>query len=180
MKLVHLLHHWWHLRPTRHWHQHVKINELNVPNSKVCHPDMCIYILLFPTFNFSILMHMPIIATEINILLQICWMVKEPPLGSALSAAWLCSWHPCCRWEQPIEQTWQWWWALIESNRIVEYYYCLQLADTLKYILKNIFICIIKNYVVIKEKVHEDNTMAVWPLGATTNMIMYNNGKITR
>jgi hypothetical protein len=35
-------------------------------------------------------------------------------------------------------------WELTEANGIFEYYHYLQLADTLKYIIKGIFICIIK------------------------------------
>jgi len=42
-------------------------------------------------------------------------------------------------------------------NRIFEYYHYLQLADTLKYILKDIY-AILANNVVIKENVHEKYT----------------------
>jgi len=104
---------------------------------------VCIHTPL-PLFRFSILMHLPSIASVIQIWVQICWLMKKHPLVCTLSAPWWWSWHPFCRQEQPSEQTWQWWWALIERNWILEYYYYVQLADTLKYILKDIFIFIIK------------------------------------
>jgi len=109
-----------HLRPECHLCHLVIMRERQVPKSKLCHPDMCINILPFPTINFSILIHMPRIASTIKIFVQICQLMKEHPLVSTLSAAWKCSWQPFCRWEHPIEQTWQWWQALIERNRIFE------------------------------------------------------------
>jgi len=48
------------------------LRQLTYPKSKVCHPHMCIYILLFPGLNFSILMYMPRIASAIKISIQIC------------------------------------------------------------------------------------------------------------
>jgi len=74
------------------------MREFTPPESKVCHLDRCIYILLFQMLNLSILMRMRRIASAIKSSIQICWLMKE---------------HS-------------------------------QLADTLMYILKDIFICIIK------------------------------------
>jgi hypothetical protein len=48
---------------------------------------------------------------------------------------------------------------LIEMNGSFEYYHHLQLADPLKYILKDIFIYTIKNNVVINENIHEKDRM---------------------
>jgi len=133
-----------HLRPERHLRHMGIMSVLQVLKWKVCHPDMCIYILLFPALNFSILMHMATMASMIQILCDISWLMKEDPQVSTLSAAWKCSWHLFCRREHPIERTWQWRCTKIERNGIFEYYYYLLLADTLKYILKNIFVQIIK------------------------------------
>jgi len=47
-------------------------------------------------------------------------------------------------------------------------YYNLQLADTLQYILKDIFYLFLKNNVVMKVKVHEDGTKA-----ARTPLLIY-------
>jgi len=144
---VHLHRNQHHVRPELHLrqlHHLVILHELQVPKSKVCHPDMGIYILSFPTLNVSILMHMPRIASAIKILFQICWVMKEHPLVSTLFTAWKCSRHPLGRHEQPIERTWQQWWPLIQRTWIIGYYYYLQLADTLKNNLKDIFVSIIK------------------------------------
>ena len=109
-----------HIRPEHCLCHLVTMTELTCPKLKVWHPDMCISILLFPARNFSIMMYMPRIASAIKILIQICWLIKEHPLVCTLSAVWYCSWHPFCRWQQPIEGTWQWRWALIEWNRFLE------------------------------------------------------------
>jgi len=66
----------------------VTMRQLMYPKSNVCHLDMCIYIHLFPVLNFSIMMHMPRIARVIMMSIQICWLMKEHPLVSRLSAAW--------------------------------------------------------------------------------------------
>jgi len=95
---IHLKCHFFHL---------VTLRQITYPKSKVCHPDICIYILLFPVLNVQILMHMPKIASVIKILIQICWLMKGHPQVSPLSAAWYCSWHQFCRQQQLIEQTWQ-------------------------------------------------------------------------
>jgi len=76
------------IRPQRHLCQLVKLSEPTYPKSMVCHPDMLIYKLIFPAPNSSILMNMPRIASAINILIQICWLMTEHPLVSTLSAAW--------------------------------------------------------------------------------------------
>jgi len=91
----------------------VTIMERTLLKSKLCHPDMCIYILLFPALDSSILMRMPRIASAIQIWIQICWLRKEHPMISTQSAAWWCSWHPFCNRTQPIQRTWLWnehWW----------------------------------------------------------------------
>jgi len=71
-----------------HLRQPVTMRQHNGPKSKVCHPNMGIYILLFPVLNVSILIHMPWIASPIKIFHQICWLMKEHPLVSTLSAMW--------------------------------------------------------------------------------------------
>jgi len=44
--------------------------------------------LLFPAFNFAIMIYLPRIASMMKILFQICGMMKKHPLVSTLSAAW--------------------------------------------------------------------------------------------
>ena len=141
---VHLNQNQHHHRPECHLCYMVVMWDLQVRISMVCHPDMCICILLFRTLDHSVLMHTPRITTSVKILLLIWWLMKEYPLLNTLSAAWVCSWHPFFRWAYPIVQTWKWWRALTERNGIFEYYYHLQLVDTFKYILKDQFIWIIK------------------------------------
>jgi len=115
------------------------------------HPDMCIYILLFPTLNFSVLITMPRIESAIKILFQICYLMKQHLLVSTLSAAWKCRCYPFCSQEHTIQRTWKWILAWIETKGIFGFYYYLQLADTLKYILNDIFIWIIKEQCSDKE-----------------------------
>jgi len=67
-----------------------------------------------------------------------------PDLLSTQSAAWQYCWHWVWRYEQPCERIRHWRRALIERNGIFVYYHYLHLADTLKYILKDTFICTIK------------------------------------
>jgi len=67
-----------------------------------------------------------------------------PDLLSTLSAAWKYRWHWFWRPQQPVEQIWEWRQELFERNGTLQYYYYLQLADTLKYILKDVIICMIK------------------------------------
>jgi len=71
MDQVHLYQNWCHLCPECHLHHLVPLRELKVPKWKVCHPDVCTYILLFPTLNLSILMHMPRITRAKKIVCQI-------------------------------------------------------------------------------------------------------------
>jgi len=139
------LHHSRQHRGPDHYLRHlITVRELKALKQMVCHPDICIYIFRFPALDFSILIHMPRITCTIKFLFQICWLMKVHPLVGALSAAWWCSWQPFCRREQPFEWKWQRRRELTEGNGIFEYYHYLQLADTLKYILKGILICIIK------------------------------------
>jgi len=100
-------------------HRLATIRELKVPKSKVCHLDICIYILLFPALNFSIMIHIPRIASTIKIVFQICWLMKEHPPVNMLLAEWKCSWHPFCRREQPTEWTYKWRRALINRNTVL-------------------------------------------------------------
>jgi len=67
-----------------------------------------------------------------------------PGLLSILPAVWKYCWHSFRRRQQPFKPIWEWRRELIERNGSLEYYHYLQLADTLKYILKDIFICTIK------------------------------------
>ena len=77
-----------HIHPKCHLCHPVTLRELTLPKSKVYHPDMYIHILHFPALNFSIVMHMPRIASTIQIIFQICWLLQEHPLVSTLSAVW--------------------------------------------------------------------------------------------
>jgi len=79
---------WRHLCLQCHPRQLETIRELNIPKSSICRPDMCIHIHIFPVMKFSLLMHLPRIASKIPILIQICWLMKEHPLVSTLSAVW--------------------------------------------------------------------------------------------
>jgi len=75
-----------HLYPEHHLPRLVTIPELNVPKSAIWRQDMCIHILLLPALNSLLLMHMPRIASTIQILIQICWLMKEHTLVSTQSA----------------------------------------------------------------------------------------------
>jgi len=86
-ELVYLYLNGHHLGLERHPRHLVRMTELKILKPMVCHPDMCIYILLFRTLNFSILMHMPRISSTIKVLFQICSLMKDHPLVSTLSAA---------------------------------------------------------------------------------------------
>ena len=61
-----------HLRLERQLCHQVSLTDMNVMKSMVCHPSVCIYILPIQTLDFSIIMHMPRIASAIKILFQIC------------------------------------------------------------------------------------------------------------
>ena len=61
-----------HLRPECHLHHQLTWMDTIVMKSDVSHPGVCIYILHFQTLNFSIIIHMPRIASVIKILFQIC------------------------------------------------------------------------------------------------------------
>ena len=141
---VHLYHDGRPLGPESHLHHLMTVRECIAPKQKVCYPDMCIYILHFPALNFSILIHMIRIACAIQILFPRCCLMKVHLQVNTLSAAWYGSWQPFCRWQLPVEWTWQQRRELTEGNGIFEYYHYLQLVDTSKYILKCIIVCIIK------------------------------------
>jgi len=77
-----------HLRLECHLCHPAIMRELKCPESTICHPDMCIYILLFPSFTVSIIMHMLRITSTIQIIIHICWLMKDHPLVSTLPAVW--------------------------------------------------------------------------------------------
>jgi hypothetical protein len=83
-----------HLGPKRHLclDSHpchpVSMVELDVSKSSMCWLDICIHMHILPVLNDLLLIHMPRIANKINILIQICWLMKEHPLVSTLSAVW--------------------------------------------------------------------------------------------
>jgi len=73
------------LSPECHLCYPVQIRELKLSNSTMCHLDMCIHILLFPSLKFSIWMHILRVASNTQMLIQICWVMTEHPLVSTLS-----------------------------------------------------------------------------------------------
>jgi hypothetical protein len=86
-----------------------------------------------------------------------------PDLLSTLSAAWKYRWHWFCRRQQPFRRICWWGRELIESNG----------RNTLLYILKNIFICTIKEQCSDNENIHETDRTTV----KTLYLIIY--GKVT-
>jgi len=75
-----------HLCMEQYLPQPVTLLELNVPISLLRWPDLRIHILLNPVLNSLLLVHLPRIASRIQILIQICWLMKEHPPVSTLSA----------------------------------------------------------------------------------------------
>jgi hypothetical protein len=71
MGLVHLYQYRCHLCLECHLHHQITLREINVPEWKVCHLDVCTFILLFATLNLPILMRMPRITSARYIVLQI-------------------------------------------------------------------------------------------------------------
>ena len=61
-----------HLCLKRHPPQLVTVLELNVPKSSICQPVMRSYIHFFSVLNCLLLMHLPRIASTIQILIQVC------------------------------------------------------------------------------------------------------------
>jgi len=98
----------------------VTMCKVKYPNWKVCHLDMCIHRCHFLVLSFSIIMHLPRIASAIKTVFQISRLMKEQALVSIVPAAWLWGRHPFCRWEQAIERSWKWTGTLIDRNRIIE------------------------------------------------------------
>jgi len=162
---VHLHQNWHHLCPEYHLCQLVLMRVLTVQKWTVCHPDIWKYIPLFWTFNYPIFMHMSRIACAIEIVFQNCRPTNEHPLVGTPFAVWWYGWHPVWSREQTIEWTWQWWWALIQRNRILESYYSVLLADTFKYISKNMFICI------VEEQCNNDRHSTWWRWNVCQNTI---------
>jgi hypothetical protein len=68
---VHLHHEGLQLCPEPHQRHLMRVGELKAPKQKVCHPDMCIYILRFPALDYSTMIAMPKIACAKMIILQI-------------------------------------------------------------------------------------------------------------
>ena len=68
------LHQECHLCPERLLCHLVTGRKWKVMKLKVCHPGVCIYILLFPILNFPSILHMPRIASAIKSIFQICWV----------------------------------------------------------------------------------------------------------
>jgi len=58
------------------------------PNLSICRPDMRIHTHLLAVLNSLRWMLLPRIASTIQISIQICWLMKEHPLVSTLSAVW--------------------------------------------------------------------------------------------
>jgi hypothetical protein len=167
-----------HLLPECHLCQLATMIEVTSSMRQVCYLDMFRYMVHFPTFNFPIWMHMQRIPSAIILLFCICILLNEHPLDSILSGVWWHSGHPVCGWEQPSEWTWHWRWAMRVRNGIFEYYYYLQLVDTLKYISMIYWYVQLKNNVVSKEKVNEDDRMV-----AITWLLIFNtqfNGGVLR
>jgi len=77
---------------------------------------------------------------------KVCKHDKDfiPDLLSTLSAVWKYRRNWLLRWQQPFQRIWEQRRELIERNGSFEYYHYLQWADTLKNILKDIFICTMK------------------------------------
>jgi len=74
-----------------------------------------------------------------------------PALLSTLSSAWKYRWHWFCRWQQAFGRIWGWGQELIESNG----------SDTLLYILKDTFICTMKEQCSDNENIHETDRTTV-------------------
>jgi len=74
-----------------------------------------------------------------------------PDLLSTLSAAWKYRWHWFSRQQQPFGRMWGCGRELIETNG----------TDTLMYILKDIFICTIKEQCSDNENIHEEDRTTV-------------------
>jgi hypothetical protein len=124
--------------------QQVKIPQLKPPKLPVCRLDMLINIHIFPALNLILLMHEPWIGSTIQFCIQICWQMKEHALYL---------YTICCRVMQEtcILKTRAAYWANLQVITSIDWeapdfwdYYYLQLADTVKYILEDIFICSIK------------------------------------
>jgi hypothetical protein len=66
----------------------VTIPEFNYPTSSICQLVIPFHIHLIPELNFSILMHLPRIASTGQILIQMPWLMKEHRLVSTPSVVW--------------------------------------------------------------------------------------------
>jgi len=75
-----------HFCPEHHKPQPVSLPELNITKSLIGRPDLRIYKHIFPVLNYLLSMHLPRIAWTIQILIQICCLMKEQPVVSTLSA----------------------------------------------------------------------------------------------
>jgi len=68
--------------------QPIVIPYLKVPNWSFCWLDVHIHTDLFPGLNVVLLIHLCRIASRIQILMQIWWLMKEQPLVGTLPAMW--------------------------------------------------------------------------------------------
>jgi len=106
------------LRLERHLRHPVPSSAPNHCKPTICQPRMRIHLVLFSRLNLSILMHEPMRAYSLKILIQNCWLMTQHDVVSTLSAVSECCWHTFWRREQPIECTWRLKWALIEKKTI--------------------------------------------------------------
>jgi hypothetical protein len=129
--------------PQCHLAQLVSIPKLNFPKLSICHSDMRIHLFNLPVLNLGLSVYRPRIASTIQMLMQICWLIKEHTPVSRLSAVWQCRWQQLWTPQQPDEWTCKWLWSLIEKHEILE------IIITYLYVL-------LMNNVVIKKKVNEN------------------------
>ena len=76
------------LCPEHHPPQPETLPEFTMPKLLICRPDIRICIYIFPVLYLLLSMHLPRIARMIQILIEICLLMKEQPLVSKLSAVW--------------------------------------------------------------------------------------------
>jgi len=134
---------WHHLSPEHYPAQSVPITKLNIPKSTICRPDMCIHILPTPSLNLLLLMHVTRIASIIEISStyadwwrNIHWLVHYLLCGISANIQFE---DKSSLVSEPAGDNEHW----LKSTGFGDYYY-LHSVDTVKYILKDIFMCIIK------------------------------------
>ena len=110
--------------------------EFKILKSAICRPDIYIRILLFPMWNFSMMMRIP---STIPILIQICSLIKV----GTLCLVWQSGTHSLWRHEQQIVRSCNWLRELTDIPGILEI------------IIIYIYL-LLKENVVIKKKVNEN------------------------